>query len=290
MQGVTSANWSYTEYAQLPGGIKNDAEGLEEAAKHFESLFINMWLKSAREANAAIAKDSFFSSNEMEMQQQMFDSQLAMHLSKEGGIGLAPTIMRQLGGASDPEQADPAGTPTEFDRVETSHPQITARQSSGTRQQAFTDADSFLSSIAPKIKKIVEDAGLPSIAVIAQAVLETGWGQSVIADNQGRSTHNLFGVKANGWQGPSVEIHSKEFLLGQWQDKRDGFRSYPDWESGIADYVKTLTGSDRYAQATQTGITARDYVEGLQQAGYATDPQYAQKLKSIMHRVAGMGL
>ena len=74
MEPISAASWSYTEYAKLPNQVKDDEQGLAEAAKHFESLFINMWLKSAREANAAIAKDSMFSSNEMEMQQQMFDS------------------------------------------------------------------------------------------------------------------------------------------------------------------------------------------------------------------------
>ena len=122
MQGVTSADWSYTEYAKLPGSVRDDAEGLEKAAKHFESLFINMWLKSAREANAALAKDSFFSSNEMEMQQQMFDSQMAMHLAREGGIGLAPTIVRQLSGRAAAKPVEQGDAPGKLERTVINRP------------------------------------------------------------------------------------------------------------------------------------------------------------------------
>ena len=310
MQPITSADWSYTEYAKLPGSVSDDAEGLKEAAKHFESLFINMWLKSAREANAAIAKDSIFSSNEMQMQQQMFDSQMAMHLAKEGGIGLAPTIIRQLEGGTTTAVEDSASTgiANPIPRVETSSISSpisplgiapvpvstdslveTEARLSGARGSKFEDAKSFIQTLAPKIKGIVDAAGLPALTVMAQAALETGWGKSVIEDGQGDSSHNLFGMKDTNWSGPSVSIHSKEFLLGSWQDKVSGFRSYPDWDAGIADYVQSITNSDRYGAAAEESMGAKDYAEFLQQAGYATDPNYAQKLKAVMHRLVGLG-
>jgi flagellar protein FlgJ len=280
MQPVTSAGWSYTDYAQLPGSISDDAEGLQKAAKHFESLFINMWLKSARDANAALAKDSFFSSNEMEMQQQMFDSQMAMHLAKEGGVGLAPVIIRQLGGNVANPPVDPLGE---------SPDETTQLLVLGSRDSKFADPQEFVQTIAPRVKEIVGAAGLPPLTVMAQAALETGWGNSVITSAQGESSHNLFGMKDTDWVGSSVEIHSKEYLLGNWQDKLAGFRSYPDWDAGIQDYVSSMAESSRYGAAKEQNLGAAEYAEFLQRSGYATDPNYAQKLKGIMHRLIGLG-
>lgn len=298
MPSITPASWSYTEYAQLPNQVRDDAQGIEQAAKHFESLFINMWLKSAREANAVLAKDSIFGSNEMEMQQQMFDSQMAMHLSKEGGIGLAPVIMRQLSGGIAAPTVEPAQEPLPRVSVPETTPPVdgtsaaatTVATQHGSRGRSFSDLKAFVDTIAPKIERIAGAAGLPALAVMAQAALETGWGQAVIEDGQGNSSHNLFGLKDTNWSGPSVEIHSKEFLFGRWQDKLAGFRAYPDWDSGIADYVNAISQSARYGRAAVEQLGAADYADFLQQAGYATDPDYASKIKSIMRRLTGLGL
>jgi len=318
MNSITPAEWSYTEYARLPGSIADDEQGLNEAAKQFESLFINMWLKSAREANAALAEDSPFSSNELEMQQQMFDSQMAMHLAKEGGIGLAPTIVRQLRGgmtnttdptqqsttvllaptenvrAADTQKTIPlANEKAENSRVErsvqASPPTTIVTQKSASRINLFKNPEEFVALIGPHIKAAMDAIGIPPLTVMAQAALETGWGKSVIADAEGQPSHNLFGVKGSNWAGPTVEIHSKEYLLGQWSDKSASFRAYPDWESGIADYAQTISDSERYGITSSDSIDSNQYADLLQKAGYATDPAYAQKLKNVMQRLTGLG-
>ncbi len=300
MQAVTPADWSYTEYAKLPGRIENDAAGIEQAARQFESLFINMWLQSAREANAVMAEGNFLSSAEMTMQQEMFDSQMAMHLAKEGGIGLAPVIVRQLGGevAADQglqEKPAPAAMHIETRPLpgtaapEAEPPVQQEVQQQGSRASMFDDARSFLDTIAPHVRRIAGGAGLPALAVMAQAALETGWGSAVIQSGEGQSSHNLFGIKGSNWAGPTVDIHSKEHMLGRWLDRLDSFRAYPDWEASISDYTDMITGSMRYGAATETGMGADQYAEFLQRQGYATDPGYAQKLKDLMHRISGLG-
>ncbi len=295
MQGITSADWSYTEYANLPGKIEDNAAGVEQAARQFESLFINMWLKSAREANAVMAEGNFLSSAEMTMQQEMFDAQMAMHLAKEGGIGLAPVIVRQLGGepVANPinltlqENRPAAAIQIETDPLPGAESEV---QEQGSRARMFDDARSFLDTIAPHVRRIAGGAGLPALAVMAQAALETGWGSAVIQNGEGQSSHNLFGIKGSNWSGPTVDIHSKEHTLGRWLDRLDSFRAYPDWEASISDYTNMITGSARYGGAAEVADLGPDqYAEFLQRQGYATDPGYARKLKDLIHRIAGLG-
>lgn len=305
MQPLTSAEWSYTEYARLPSQAKDTPEGLKEAARQFESLFINMWLKSAREANAVMSEGSFLSSAEMNMQQEMFDAQMSMHLAKEGGIGLAPTILRQLGGEVDkpvqtpdsgifhamPQAARPqAANILESSQNSAGFPTASAALTQqGSRAQMFENAKDFLQTISPYVQRVAGAAGLPPLTVLAQAALETGWGSSVIQNGQGESSHNLFGIKGTNWSGPTVDIHSKEHQLGRWMDRLDSFRAYPDWESSISDYTRLITGSERYADAAEQRMGAAEFADYLQGQGYATDPGYANKLKDLIQRIAGMG-
>ena len=305
MQPLTSAEWSYTEYAKLPSQVKDTPEGLKEAARQFESLFINMWLKSAREANAVMAEGSFLSSAEMNMQQEMFDAQMSMHLAKEGGIGLAPTIIRQLGGEVEkPMQsserniflsAPQAPHLDAANQVENPRTAVAPAAASaavtqqGSRAQMFEDAREFLQTISPYVQRVAGAAGLPPLTVLAQAALETGWGSAVIQNGEGKSSHNLFGIKGTNWSGPTVDIHSKEHQLGRWMDRLDSFRAYPDWESSISDYTRLITGSRRYAAAAEQGMGATEYADYLQSQGYATDPGYAGKLKDLIQRISGMG-
>ncbi len=305
MQPLTSAEWSYTEYARLPSQVKDTPEGLKEAARQFESLFINMWLKSAREANAVMSEGSFLSSAEMNMQQEMFDAQMSMHLAKEGGIGLAPTILRQLGGEVEkpvlrseqslflngPQAPRPsAANEEENPRIAVAPPTASAAVTQqGSRAQMFEDAKEFLQAISPLVQRLAGAAGLPPLTVMAQAALETGWGSAIIQNGEGQSSHNLFGIKGANWNGPTVDIHSKEHQFGRWMDRLDSFRSYPDWESSVSDYTRFITGSPRYAAAVDQRMGATEYADYLQNQGYATDPGYAQKLKDLIQRISGMG-
>jgi len=305
VDSVTSADWSYTEYARLGESIKDDAKGLKEAAKHFESLFINMWLKSAREANMAIAKDGLFGGSEMQMQQQLHDSQMAMHMAKEGGIGLAAVIERQLAGgvaargSSQAHSPSPSPSPSpEPLRTVTTHSAVTQVSADNVDpvaspvervqslvEQVFANPQEFIERLREPIQQIASKAGLPPVAVMAQAALETGWGAFVTQSSEGQSSHNLFGIKATDWDGPTVEVSSKEYRVGRWLNEVSQFRAYPDWAASIADYAKLITQSPRYSEAAASPDVA-GYANALGRAGYATDPNYAEKIIRIAEQIS----
>ena len=121
---------------------------------------------------------------------------------------------------------------------------------------------------------------------MAQSALETGWGQQVIQAANGGSSHNLFGIKATGdWQGEAVQVRTMEFRHGRPSQEVAEFRRYENWEAAVRDYVKFLSGNDRYNTALQHAQDPERFADELQRAGYATDPAYARKLKSVMDRV-----
>ena len=256
---------TYSQYNRLPhviDGASNSDKDLLQAAQHFESLFIDMWLKSAREANRVISKDNIMQSNELELHEEMRDHEMAVHMSRQGGIGLAEVIVRQLRGG----QAAPAD---------------------GTRQPGFETPQAFVSTVNPMSEKAVRKHDLPPMAGLSQAALETGWGQKIISDAGGNSSHNLFGIKAQSTAEPNVRIKSREFDGAQWQNKLDHFKRYPDWQSSINDYVEKLSSSERYAQVLASGASVDDFAQAMGASGYATDPDYAQKLLHVHSQIAG---
>ena len=279
-------NLSYADYNKLPGSVKkDDPAALQKAAEHFESLFIDMWLKSAREANQVFGKDNFMNSNEMTAHQEMLDHEMASHLSKQGGIGLAPIIVAQLSGKPlpmNPQNSTPmvvaAPIATQADQ-----------KVPAGRKSAFSSPEEFVQKLKPIVESVLAGSGLPVDAVLGQAALETGWGQQVIADTKGQLSHNLFGIKDHAKGEDSVAIHSKEFEHGRWVNKQDNFRAYPDWAASVKDYVSTITQSPRYAHLVEKVEDAMEYLAGLQEAGYATDPDYAEKIASLIPRVENGG-
>jgi flagellar protein FlgJ len=279
-------NLGYADYNKLPGALKkDDPAALQKAAEHFESLFIDMWLKSAREANQVFGKDNFMNSNEMTAHQEMLDHEMASHLSKQGGIGLAPIIVAQLSGQPmpmNPQDSTPAAPVTPV-AAQSDQPQKAGRKS------AFTTPEEFVQKLKPIVESVLAGSGLPVDAVLGQAALETGWGRQVIADTKGQLSHNLFGIKDHTKGEDSVAIHSREFEHGRWVNKQDNFRAYPDWAASVKDYVSTITQSPRYAHLVEKVEDAMAYLSGLQEAGYATDPDYAEKIASLIPRVENGG-
>ena len=273
----SASDLSYTQFAQLPH-IVNKAENtpaqLREAAQHFESIFIDMWLKAAREANDSISTDSFLNSNEMKMHQQMLDHEMSVHMAKNGGIGLADVIVRQLSGEA-PIADTKAGVPE------------TVTQTSN-RTQSFETPQAFVDELKPIIEKAIKGLAVPLNGVLGQAALETGWGNNVITAKDGRLSHNLFGVKSKSADEPSVPISSMEFELGRWVNKMSSFRSYPDWEASVKDYIDTLQNDPRYSGVLNAGNSIEEFAQSMGKSGYATDPNYAQKLADISNRIGMM--
>lgn len=144
----------------------------------------------------------------------------------------------------------------------------------------------FLAAIAPAAQEAARQLGVAPELVAAHAALESGWGQRPLLQADGRSTHNLFGVKAGeSWQGEVAHVLTTEVENGTAVKRVEPFRSYPDASSAFRDYAQLLLDSPRYRGALQAGGDVRAFAEGLARGGYATDPAYADKLTRVAAQI-----
>jgi peptidoglycan hydrolase FlgJ len=256
--------------------LKNDAKtqaptALKEAARQFESLFTQMLLKSMREANKSFGEDSLFGSDQADMYQDMFDDQIAMQMSKGKGLGLADMLVRQLQG----------GIGNTAQTAETASSAPTAN-----RQPLTASKDDFLRTMRPHAEKAAREIGIDPDALLAQAALETGWGRSVPCNANGECSFNLFGIKAGSqWSGATVNVPTLEFESGIPVRKVERFRAYDSPADSFRDYAALIRDSSRYASARGAGDNVEAFASALQQGGYATDPQYAQKITAVADEV-----
>jgi flagellar protein FlgJ len=271
---TNSGNISFFADFQGLASLKNDAKAqapaaLKEAARQFESLFTQMLLKSMREANQSFGEDSLFGSDQADLYQDMFDQQIALQMSRGRGLGLADMLVRQLQGgvgATSPSQ-EPAVTPK-------------------TPVPVATSKDEFLRTLRPHAEQAAREIGVDADALLAQAALETGWGRSVPCNANGECSFNLFGIKAGSqWSGATVNVPTLEFESGIPVRKIERFRAYDSPADSFRDYAALIRDSSRYASARGTGDDVAAFASALQQGGYATDPQYAQKIASVADEV-----
>lgn len=257
-------------------------EAAREAARQFEALFVQMMLKSMRDANAVLGDqhDTTY--------QEMFDKQIAMEMTKGKGLGMADLMMRQLTGAAGKAAAGDAAPGNAVPAAGAMHmpsmPSMPASTVGANREDFRPDGrDDFIRQVWPLAVRAGEKLGVNPRAIMAQAALETGWGQRQIRDDAGVSGNNLFGIKAGpGWAGDRVSVTTMEFEGGLPKPQRAQFRAYPTLEAGFEDYVRFLKANPRYSEALQSGASADVYAERLQAAGYATDPRYAEKISAII--------
>ncbi|MDL2310393.1 glucosaminidase domain-containing protein [Peptostreptococcaceae bacterium OttesenSCG-928-C18] len=137
----------------------------------------------------------------------------------------------------------------------------------------------FIAKVGAVAAEDMEKSGILASLIIAQAILESGWGMSELAAN----ANALFGIKAGSrWNGRVFSIATKECYDGvNFTDEVALFRAYDSWEDSIADHSAFLVGSSRYAAV----IGEKDYkiaCTAIHAAGYATDPTYAEKLITII--------
>ena len=138
-------------------------------------------------------------------------------------------------------------------------------------------------------QKVQEKLGVPFEVVIAQAALETGWGQKIIQDQNGSSSNNLFNIKADSrWSGDKVQKDTLEFEHGAMVKKSEPFRMYQTLNDSVNDYINFLSTSERYQDALQGSSNVEHFLQGLQKAGYATDPQYADKILGTLKTVTNL--
>lgn len=148
----------------------------------------------------------------------------------------------------------------------------------------FSSPEEFVRQLLPAAKQVAKRIGLSPVALLAQAALETGWGRNMMSNGDGSAGKNLFGIKAGSrWQGGSTVANSLEYEGGQPVMRKSAFRSYNSFVQSMEDYVELIGNNDRYSKAKAVAHDPDAYFDALQQAGYATDPQYAKKLKQVLH-------
>ena len=274
-------------------GRHNDPAALKEISKKFEAMFVQQMLKSMRDANAVFAEGDMFSSEDVKFHQEMMDHQMVLNLTSGEGIGIAKSMYQQMqklyGKPADlnstdsvkpleppvsglkPFRTSALGTPPEF----------IAR--AGTKTSVAKTQEEFLEKMRPHAEKAAAELNVSTDVLLAQAALETGWGKHLIHDTQGNNSFNIFNIKATGWQGKSVVVNTLENKQGIPQQERAAFRQYESYAQSFSDYVSLIKNNPRYKDALEVASDSGSYAEALQKAGYATDPDYAQKIKRLIN-------
>lgn len=146
-----------------------------------------------------------------------------------------------------------------------------------------SDPVAFIQSLLPAAQKAAANLGIEPLALIAQAALETGWGQRMFKSSHGQNSNNLFGIKAQAnWQGQVAVVDTLEYREGVAQKEKARFRAYESPEQSLHDYVELIQSNPRYQAALSVASDTKAYFQRLQAAGYATDPNYAQKILSVL--------
>lgn len=292
-------------------GRHNDPAALKEISKKFEAMFVQQMLKSMRDANAVFADGDMFSSEEVKFHQEMMDQQMVLNLTSGEGIGLAKSMFAQM----QKSYGKPVDLNTQSESIKTLDngfgksldkssdksmdknlrgslipvtrikPLTTTTNDirSGTKTAVAQTPEEFLERVKPYAEKAAAELNVSTDVILAQAALETGWGKHLIHDTQGNNSFNIFNIKASGWQGKSVTVNTLENKQGITQQERAAFRQYDDYEQSFADYVTLIKTNPRYKEALSAGNDSEGYADALQKAGYATDPDYAEKIKRLIN-------
>lgn len=286
--------------SQLTNGV-TDAE--REVAQQFEALFIQQVLKQSRQAPFS----NLLQSDSSKFVQSLADQQASLELAKPG-LGLAQNILdmiRSQRGNPDPLAAAPL--PEQVSSSRLAH--LTSSIGENRRQVAGSIDDlinmlgrvkraperiysaiegapghirSFVSRMSNAAQVASEQSGVPAKLILSQAALESGWGKREILREDGTTSYNLFGIKAgSSWKGDVVHVMTTEYIDGKARKVKESFRAYGSYEEAFADYAKLVGNSKRYADVVKAP-SAEVAARRIQDAGYATDPAYADKLISIM--------
>ena len=303
------------------GLSKNDPQALKAATRQFEAVFLQMVLKSMR---AATPQDGMFNSDQTRFYSELLDSQMAQVMAAKGGTGLAAMLERQMTrDQAAPLPVHPDGLPlapelpalplspsqrkyildqgleSKFLPLDHNAVRVPARNPSmlpaavppaSTFRPMTTSesspADTFVSTMGPEAVSASRQTGIPAQYLLAHAALETGWGKSEPRFADGRPSHNLFGIKAgSSWNGAVVEAVTTEYVNGRPVSRVERFRAYGSYSESFNDYARLLTTQPRYAQVLGAQDPA-SFARGLQNAGYATDPDYANKLVRVIESPA----
>ena len=295
---AASAAWDAQSLNELKSKAGQDpGANLRPVARQVEGMFVQMMLKSMREA---LPKDGLFSSDSSRMYTSMYDQQIAQQMTAGKGLGLADMMVKQMGGeqavqaASEPDQVPmkfPLETVTTYqNQALTQMVRKAMPKAPDVNDEPLTgDSKDFLAQLSLPARLASQQSGVPHHLILAQAALESGWGQRQIRRENGEPSFNIFGVKAtSNWKGPVTEITTTEFENGEAKKVKAKFRVYSSYLEALSDYVGVLTRNPRYAAVTNAA-TAEQGAQALQNAGYATDPNYARKLTGMIQQMKAMG-
>ncbi len=243
------------------------------AAKQFEAMFMQQLMKSMRESSLGTG---MLENSGTQMGTEMLDTQFANKMSGlPGGLGdvIARQLERQMNNVASTVQAalppaSAAGAPV---GVDVSRPATPSQQE-------------FALMHAESARAASEQSGIPASFMVAQAAHESGWGRHEIRHPDGSTSHNLFGIKAGAsWNGPVAQITTTEVIDGEPRKVIAKFRAYASYDESFRDYASLMTNNPRYAKVVAAGNNAQAFAQGLQRAGYATDPDYADKLTRVIN-------
>jgi peptidoglycan hydrolase FlgJ len=282
-----SAAPTASTYTDLNGlaALKNDPnspETIRAVSEQVEALFLQMMLKSMRDAASA---DGELDSNETGMYQDMFDKQVALTLAKRQDLGIARLFERQLGPKGHEAAPAPGAAAAPPDSTPGTDPDRTAKPPTSSNSSLAQHAEQFVAMVLPTIRRAAAALGVNPVGMLAQAALETGWGQRMPRLPDGTPSLNLFGVKAGEeWNGVRAVADTVEFTRdGIAAQRRTAFRAYGSIEESVADFAHLLASSPRYRDAVAAGSDAQAYIDGIAKAGYATDPEYGNKLTQTLN-------
>jgi len=286
---------------------KDPKQGLKAAAQQFEALFLQMVMKSMRDATP---QDGLLNSDQSRFYTGMLDQQMAQNMAtSRGGIGFARLIEQQLGqhlgtpkGLNDVQgAANAAAKDLPLAVSDVSHLQhrpvlsglptsaaygpnaSTTSAAPAVSQEPPASSREFVNRVWPHALEASRSTGIPPIFLVGHSALESGWGRTEMRKADGSNSFNLFGIKAGkGWTGDTVEAATTEYVDGQPTKVVERFRAYASYEDCFRDYANLLRNSPRYTSVigSQDGT---EFARRLQQAGYATDPMYADKLSRIIN-------
>lgn len=259
--------------------------GVRNVARQFEALLLQQMLKSMREAGQGFADTQ---SSSMRLFNSMQDQQFSQALAMKGGAGLTDAIVRQI-----QQQSGQAGQRSRDATSLTGFPVIGAAASAARQaaKPAATTAaggglaDRFLEKLSGVAQEVSSSLGLSPTLVLAHAALESGWGGKSIKKADGSESYNLFGIKAGkDWNGKTVDVLTTEFIDGRMQKRIETFRAYDSYADAFQDYASLL--KRRFGDAIGAGADGVGFARALQANGYATDPNYANKLAKVAQSVA----
>ena len=284
-------------------------------AGEFEAVLLQTLLKSLRAGVPASGLSPAGSASPLFT--ELLDQQRALTIARGRGLGLAPRLTAPVPAAGAPAAPTPrplgAGTPAPLalaDRGPAGFSLAGVRRWAGPVPRVALDAAAglplagaaaplalaarpaapdpapdraqFVADLWPHAEAASAATGIPAHFLVAQAALETGWGEKVLKNAQGMSSYNVFNLKAGSrWDGPTLSLPVREYAEGAPVTEHATFRMYGSYADAFADYARLLTQAPRYA-AVLGQREAADFARTLHQAGFATDPGYAAKLERII--------